>query len=145
MTGLRQKEVELLIMDDDVFFNNLLAKKFSGFQELPEIKERYNISIHQYTDPFECLTRAKNHNHKGQFTIAFVDYYLGQGINGQHLIKLLTKQGMVSKVVLMSQSGRVIGKPDLSLKKVADYSRVIKREYTPEICYLMLLHFCINH
>ena len=132
-------------MDDDVFFNNLLAKQFSKFNELSQFKDKYNVSIHQYTDPQECLTKAKNHNHNGQHTIAFVDYYLGHGINGQHVIKLLAKQSRATKIVLMSQSERAIGKPFQSDEEVPDYSRVIKRKYTPEICYLMLLQFCINH
>ena len=145
MAGLKQKEVELLIMDDDVFFNNLLAKQLSKINELSQFKNKFKVSIHQYTDPFECLSKAKSHSNNGQHTIAFVDFYLGHGINGQHVIKLLTKQSRFIKIVLMSQSERAIGKPFTSNEEVPDYSRVIKRKYTPEICYLMLLQFCINH
>ena len=147
MSVSQLREIDLLIMDDDVFFNNLLAKKFDTFKNKPSITGKYNINISQFSDPDDCLAKVKGYNDApvNKPTIAFVDYYLGNGINGQHLIKLLINQNKAIKIVLMSQSERVIGSSKTEDGETANYSRLIKREYTPEICCLMLLQFITYH
>ena len=142
-TKNQRKEVGLLIMEDDVFYSNLLAKKFKDFRNTPEIKNKYKIQIEQFFDPEDCLEKAKSlESYSDRPVIAFVDYYLGNGINGQHLVKLLVEQNEGIKIVLMSQSEKII-KRMRNFEKT-EYAKVLKHQHTPEVCCMMLEQYIRN-
>jgi ActR/RegA family two-component response regulator len=137
-----KKKVDLLILEDDIFYSNLLAKKFKNFRESPDIKENYKIKIEQFNTPEGCLEKAKSLMDNDQPTIAFVDYYLGNGINGHHIIKLLVEQNEAIKIVMMSQSENVVKK--MKNVKNPTFTKVLKHEHTPEICCMMLEQYIQN-
>ncbi len=137
-----RKKVELLILEDDMFYSKLLAKKFKNFGNTPQIKDNFNLKIEEFNTPEDCLEKARSLVNNELPTIAFVDYYLGNGINGQHIIKLLVEQNEGIKIVMISQSERVIKK--MKNVKNPTFTKVLKREHTPEICCMMLEQYIQN-
>lgn len=137
-----KKRVGLLILEDDVFYSNLLAKKFKNFRETPGIKDNFKIKIEQFNTPEDCLEKAKSLEKNDLPTIAFVDYYLGNGINGHHIIKHLVEQNEGIKIIMMSQSERVVKK--MKNVKNPTFTKVLKHEHTPEICCMMLEQYIQN-
>ena len=135
------KKLDILIMDDDVFFNDLLAKKLLNFIQKPEISERYSVSVEQYYRPEECLSRAKKTGAKSHASIAFVDYYLGDGLNGKHIIKLLMERNGQLKPILMSHSLAIIGNAGAQAEEDYSYNKILKHEFTPDICCILVENY----
>ncbi|MDX9696573.1 MAG: hypothetical protein RBT49_12345 [Bacteroidales bacterium] len=144
MTTHTKQLVEILIMEDDVFYNNLIAKTIFNLQQKPEIKTRFNFTVKQYTKPDECLQKAKDNNFKQPITIAFIDYYLGDGINGKHLVNLLLERNKNIKIVLMSQSERIIEKTCVPELENSRFVKILKHNYTPDICSTIVENYINN-
>ena len=137
-------QIDILIMEDDIFYNNLIAKTIRNFQQKPEIKNRFNLTVNQYTNPDECLQKAKKYNNQNIISIAFVDYYLGDGINGKHLVNLLVERNKNIKIVLMSQSEKVIEKTNVPMSESNRFVKILKHEYTPDICCTIIENYISN-
>ncbi|OFX20908.1 MAG: hypothetical protein A2041_05455 [Bacteroidetes bacterium GWA2_31_9b] len=137
-------QIDILIMEDNIFYNNLIAKTIHNFQQKPEIKNRFNLNVNQYTNPDECLKKAKEYNNQNIISIAFVDYYLGDGINGKHLVNLLVERNKNIKIVLMSQSEKVIEKTNVPMSESNRFVKILKHEYTPDICCTIIENYISN-
>lgn len=139
-----KQQVEILIMEDDIFYNNLIAKTIFNLQQKHEIKTRFSFTIKQYTNPDECLQKAKDYNFEPSITIAFVDYYLGDGINGKHLVNLLLERNKNMKIVLMSQSERIIEKTKIPELENSRFVKILKHNYTPDVCSTIVENYINN-
>ena len=131
------KNVDFLILEDDVFYNNLIAKRLGSLKESPDIKDKYRLKINQFSNAEECLQAAKDTLDSPKATLAFIDYYLGNGINGEHLINLLVDQNERIDIVLMSRSHRALEKSVFNKSNNKVYAKLVKEEFTPDICCII--------
>jgi hypothetical protein len=99
-------------MEDNKYYNNLLSAALR--QKISKIQDRFNykIVLHSFTDSEKCIKKIKSNELLQNDTIAFVDYYLGDGINGSHIIKILKEQSREVMVILLSQSRAVGQRPN---------------------------------
>jgi hypothetical protein len=96
--------------------------------------------MRSFTDANEYIRKIKSRELECNDTIVFVDYYLGNGINAGHIVKLLKELSCDAMVVLLSQSK--------SVKEIAnmipyDYF-VVKDRFAPALCGLYLQQYIEN-
>ena len=128
-----QTLVKILILEDELFYNNLLKNKFQLLQQNPYIDGRYKLDIQQFHNPATFLQNVSNANNNLN-TIVFIDYYLGYGITGLDIVYLLNEINKNIKIVLMSQSEKAIQNLNQPIWHNKRIVKMIKHEYTPEVC-----------
>jgi hypothetical protein len=105
---------------------------------LPESK--YKLVLRSFTDANEYIRQVKSKEIKCNDGIVFIDYYLGNGINAAHIIKLLKEYSSDTMVVLLSQSKSIKEK---SKQVSCDYF-VVKDNLAPALCCLYLKQYVEN-
>jgi hypothetical protein len=135
-----KKRINVIVVEDNDYYNKLLSGVLK--QRIKENRDKwdFNFKFHSYTDALDCLTKIKSGSFEESHSIAFIDYYLGSGINGTHIIKMLKNRTLNSSVVLLSQSKGVMGK---SIPVSYDYF-VLKDESGPALCCLCLEQYIEN-
>src|SRR4030042_2467030 len=109
-----KKTINVLVVEDNEYYNNLLSKIVQQCNQSSSMKGKCRLVLHSFTDSRECIRKIKSGELGNNDTIAFVDYYMGNGINGAHIIKLLKEQNKDTIAVLLSQSKAVEEKNNLS-------------------------------
>ncbi|MGB8490357.1 MAG: response regulator [Bacteroidales bacterium] len=137
---MMKKTVNVLIVEDNEYYNNLLTATLKQCIRLKSEKWDFRIQFHSFTDSCECLGKIRSFDFGENDSIAFIDYYLGEGINGTHLIKVIKDQRLNTTVVLMSQSRDVKKKVDPGWY---DYF-VEKDKSAPALCCLYLEQYLEN-
>ncbi|MBN1417004.1 MAG: response regulator [Bacteroidales bacterium] len=135
-----KKVINVLVVDDNVYFNSLLSKTLKQSNHTSGTQHNCRVILHSFTDSRECIRKIRSGELANNDTIAFIDYYMGNGINGAHIIKLLKEQNKDTIAVLLSQSKAVEEKTNLNH---TDYV-VMKDKTTPALCRLYLEQFIEN-
>jgi len=135
-----KKTINVLVVEDNEYYNNLLSRILQQGNHSSNLRGSFRVVIHSFTDSRECIQKIKSGELGNNDTIAFVDYYMGNGINGAHIIKLLKEQNKDAIAVLLSQSKAVEEKNNLYN---TDYV-VMKDTSAPAICRLYLEQFIEN-
>ena len=88
-----------------------------------------------YKDASAYLADAEN---KTIPTFVFLDYFGGNGVSGPHIVEILKQHYPQAEVILISNNEDEIGavRQQYDNNKVFDY--VIKDDYTPTLCRLLL-------
>jgi len=136
-----KKTINVLIVEDNKYYNNLLSKALQ--QSIHSIREKgkYKLVLYSFTDSLKCIRKIKSHELEHNDTIAFVDYYLGDGVNGAHIVKLLKEQNRDVMVILLSQSRAVEKRCNLTQH---DYF-VVKDTSALALCRLYLEQYIDNY
>jgi DNA-binding response OmpR family regulator len=135
-----KKIINVLVMEDNKYYNDLLSAALR--QSIRKIQEKsdYKMVFHTFTDSQKFMKQIKSNDLLQNDTIAFVDYYLGDGINGSHIIKMLKEQSKEVLVILLSQS-RSVGQKQNQIKY--DYF-VAKDSSALALCCLYLEQYADN-
>ncbi len=129
-----KKKINVLVVEDNEYYNQLLTGALTkSIRSLPG-NSRFEMSFHSFTDSQECVKKIKSHRLSYDDTIAFVDYYLGNGINGEHIQKILKEQNNDTLVILLSQSKNIKQKT----KQNNSSYFVVKDAFAPALCCLYL-------
>ncbi len=135
-----KKIIHVLVVEDNEYFNNLLSKVLQQSIRSDHAGKNYKLVLHSFTDSLECVKKIKSRELENMDTIAFVDYYMGNGINGAHIIKLLKEQNHDTMTILLSQSKAIEEKNNLNHP---DY--IIRKDtMAPALCRLYLEQFIEN-
>ena len=137
---MKKKKINVLVVEDSQFYNDMLSRALKQSSCFIDPFSKYQLVLQTYTDPFECIRNIKTGSVMGKDIIAFIDYYMGNGVNGLHIIKLLKSQNKNALAVLVSQSKAIGEKND---PKVFDYF-VFKDKFAPALCRLYLEQFIEN-
>ncbi|MDF1570569.1 MAG: hypothetical protein P1P82_03020 [Bacteroidales bacterium] len=138
------KEVDVLIFEDDHYYNNLLAKRLNDLNHNPKINLNYQLRIRQVFDPGHFLEEADPVLEKDRQTIAFIDYYLGRGITGTELSGKLLEMNETVKIIILSQSEEVIHRLRNAKPRNNMYTSLVKYEHTPEMCSIIVENYLKN-
>lgn len=135
-----KKIVNVLVIEDNRYCNNLISKALLQSVLFTDRKGKYQLSLHSFIDPIECIRKIKSGELTDKDIIAFVDYYMGNGITGTSIIDLLKKQCNDSMIVLLSPS-KVVAEEHVYNN---DGYFVIKDIFAPALCRLYLEQFIDN-
>jgi hypothetical protein len=138
------KEVDVLIFEDDIYYNNLLAKRLNDLNRNPTISQYYRVRVRQVTDADHFLEKADPVLDKNRQTIAIVDHYLGRGITGTELSGKLLEMNENVKIVILSQSEEVIHRLRNAKPRNNMYTSLVKYEHTPEMCGIIVENYLKN-
>ena len=130
----------MLVIEDNEYYNNLLSNAIKQSVSSLLLKGKYQLVLRSFTDANDYIRKVKSKEIECNNTIVFVDYYLGEGINASHVIKMLKALSCDTMVVLISQSKAVKEK---SINIPYDYF-VVKDNFAPALCGLYLQQFIEN-
>jgi len=133
-------DINILVVEDSSWFIDLLKTELKRCSEVLWIRENFRFIFHSYTDVTNVIPKLKIRSSKNSYSIAYLDYYLGQAINASHIIKLVKEHSPEAEIVLFSQSKNVADKVD---RKLYDFF-ILKDESTPALCRLYLEQYLEN-
>ena len=135
-----KKTINVLVIEDNEYYNNLLSNALQQSINSILLNGEYRLILHSFTNAADYIRKIKSQELECNDAIVFLDYYLGDGINAAHIIRLLKEQTCDTMVVLLSQSRTVREKSNLSHY---DYF-VVKDSLAPALCSLYLRQFIEN-
>ncbi|MCB0823252.1 MAG: hypothetical protein KDC09_11185 [Bacteroidales bacterium] len=134
----KKQSIRILVIGVEQQMNTKIVDAMNK-KELRLIAERpveFDINaFNNYKDASVYLADVEN---KTIPTFVFLDYFGGNGVSGPHIVEILKKQYPQAEVILISNNEDEIGKvrEQYDNNKVFDY--VIKDDYTPTLCRLLL-------
>ncbi len=135
-----KETIKVLVIEDNEYYNNLLSNAIQQSVNPMLFKGKHQLVLRSFTDANEYIRKIKSNELECNDTIVFVDYYLGEGINAGHIIKILKEHCSDAMVVLLSQSNSVREKSNLV---PYDYF-VVKDKFAPSLCGLYLQQYIEN-
>lgn len=135
-----KKTINVLVIEDNEYYNNLLSNSLQQSINSILLKGEYRLILRSFTNAADYIRKIKSQELQCSDAIIFLDYYLGNGLNAAHIIKLLREQSCDTMVVLLSQSRNVKEKASQSQY---DYF-VVKDSLAPALCSLYLKQFIEN-
>lgn len=99
---LEKKTFRIVVLEDSEFFNDLLTKQLEQYTGMLAMERNCLFEIHSYTSPADFIRNLKNDT-----DIAFVDYYLGNGVTGLDILKKIRQKCWDCKVVILSQARNI--------------------------------------
>jgi len=135
-----KKTINVLVVEDNEYYNELISEALKKIICSDKNKGDFRFLFYSFTDPGECITKIKSREFADNESIAYIDYYLGNGINGTHIIKMLKDQSVGSMIILLSQSKSVREKTGPA---GYDYF-VLKDNSAPALCSLFLEQYIDN-
>ena len=131
------RKVNVIVVEDNGYYNSLLVKTLKSVRVVSDPEHRCMVIFHSFTNPAACLQMIRTGSYDTDDLIAYVDYYLGDGITGSHLVKLLKRHNRRSHIIMLSQSISVSEKNSLFM---IDFF-VRKDAHAPALCRLYLEQF----
>jgi len=138
--SIMKETINVLVIEDNEYYNNLLSNAIQQSISSILLKGNHQLVMRSFTDANEYIRKIKSGELECNDTIVFVDYYLGNGINASHVVKLLKELSCDVTVVLLSQSKSV---KEISNMIPYDYF-VVKDRFAPALCGLYLQQYIEN-
>ena len=122
-------------------FNNILSQALrQHLQNRKDLVKNSDIKWFSFTNPNECLNLIRSDKFEGS-SIAFLDYYLGEGRDGIKLLNVFKEKNNEIKFVVLSQSDQIVNKY-MQYDQMDVDGNVIKKDiYAPDICCILLEDF----
>ena len=134
-------EIDIIVLEDNNYYRYALLKELKNCILVYPGSNYIKFNFHQYAGAIDFINDFKDDRFLGRNVIAFIDYYLGDGINGKHIIKRLKENNCSIKTVLISQSNNLKYLYRKSGDRGNEIDFVAKDEYTLPICSLILEQF----
>lgn len=88
----------IVVLEDSEFFNDVMTKQLKRYARILSLNKGCDFDIESYTSASDCLR-----NMKEDTAIAFVDYYLGNGITAIDILRKIRRKCVDCKVIVISQ------------------------------------------
>lgn len=135
-----KQTINVLVIEDNEYYNNMLSNAIKQSVNSLLLKGKHQLVLRSFTDATEYIRKIRSKELECNNTVVFVDYYLGEGINASHIIKMLKELACDTMVVLLSQSKEVKEK-----SKMIPYDYfVVKDNFAPALCSLYLQQYIEN-
>jgi CheY-like chemotaxis protein len=132
--------VNVLVVEDNEYYNNLIFNALQQSIHFVKRKMKFKLILHSFVDSFDCMKKIESREFIDNDVIAFVDHNMDNGISGAQIIRLLKKENSNTLAVLLSQSRSV---EERSVQNNYDFY-VIKDTFAPALCRLYLDQFIEN-
>jgi DNA-binding NtrC family response regulator len=93
-----KKIFRILVLEDNEIFNDLLSKQLEQYTSSLAMHKSCLFDIQSFTSSSDCLRNLKNDT-----DIAFVDYYLENGVTGSDILKKIKEKCWDCKVIIISR------------------------------------------
>jgi DNA-binding NtrC family response regulator len=93
-----EKSVKIVVIEDNEFFNQLLTTRLKNYIYPIADDQHFNLLVQSFTNPKDALR-----NMEDDTDIVFLDYYLGDSVNGMDVMKKIKKSCNSCNVIIISQ------------------------------------------
>ncbi len=76
--------VIVLVVEDNEYYNSLLSRTLQKSGNNLQLKHDCQVKIHSFTNAGECISMIMSGDLGNNDIIAFIEYYIGNGITGGH-------------------------------------------------------------
>ena len=135
-----KQKINVVVIEDDEYYNNLLSNAIQQSVNPFLLNGKYQLVLRSFTNAGDFIRKLRSGELRCDNSAVFMDYYLGEGINASHVIKLMTELTDDSMVVLLSQSKTVREK----IKQVPHDYFVVKDRFAPALCSLYMKQYIEN-
>lgn len=135
-----KKTINVLVIEDNEYYNNLIYIALQQSRHFFQRKVNYQLVLHSFIDSSECMQKIESREFMDNDVVAFVDHNMGNGISGAQIIRLLKKENSNTLAILLSQSRTI---EDKSSQNNYDFF-VIKDTFAPALCRLYLDQYIEN-
>ena len=126
-----KKVFRIIVLEDSEFFNNMLTKQIDYFTSILAMEKNCRFEIQSCVSTTDFLRNLKH-----ETDIAFVDYYLENGITGADMIEKIKEQCWDCKVVVISQEKNIRNTVMSSIDEGVDF--VFKDlQSLPKCCFIL--------
>ncbi len=133
-----KQKINVLVIEDNEYYNNLI---FNALQQSAHfVQQKYQLVLHSFVDSLDCMQKIVSREFIDNDVIAFVDYNLGNSVNGPQIIRQLKKENSNTLAVLLSHT---LGIEERSVQNNYDFC-VVKDTFAPALCRLYLDQFIEN-
>ncbi len=105
----------IVVVEDNEYYNSLISEALKQFVLSDRRIKGIPYSFYSFTNAGECVSLIRSGEFSGKELIGFIDYYLGEGITGMHIIKVLKDYLSDSEIIMLSNSTDVKGRTDNNL------------------------------
>ncbi|MFZ5554398.1 MAG: response regulator [Bacteroidota bacterium] len=96
----RKKQIfKIVVLEDSSFYNNILTRQLEYYTNAIAMDKKCEFNIQSFTSSVDFVR-----NLQPDIDIAFVDYYLGNGVTGSQIIREIKKVCKNCKIIIISQS-----------------------------------------
>ena len=135
-----KKNIIVLVVEDNEYFNKLLSRALKEKIKSIKTNNDFRISFYSFSEPVECINKLRSGEFRGSEFVVYIDYYLGNGITGLHIIRMLIEQSSGLTVTLLSNSKSVKEK----VNSAWYHYFVLKDNTAPALCCLYLEQYLEN-
>jgi len=90
---------KIVVVEDNSFYNNVLTRQLKNYTDAIAQDKDVEFEIQSYTSAADFVRNLKE-----DIDVVFLDYYLGNGVNGLYIIKQIKKLCKDCKIIIISQS-----------------------------------------
>lgn len=94
----KKKVFRILVIEDSEFFNKLLTRQLQHFADTLALQKGCQFEIRSFTSASDGLRNLDK-----KTDLAFVDYYLGNGMTADKVLEKIKEQCRECQVVIISQ------------------------------------------
>lgn len=94
----RKKIIKIAILEDNDFYNKMITRRLTNYTSLLSLSSKYQFDIQSYTRPIDFMKKIDP-----DLDMAFVDYYLGDGITAKEILPYINKLCRNCKTVVTSK------------------------------------------
>ena len=129
-----KKKINVIVVEDNMYYNVLLSNALQQSIHFIKREVHYQLVLQSFVDSRTCMQIIESPEFRDNYTIAFVDYNVGNGITGTNIIDKLKMQNSHTQAILLTQSTSINEKEE---KQNHDYF-VVKDTFAPALCRLYL-------
>ena len=130
----KRKKYRILILDDSEFYNMLLTRELENHTMGIQLENEMDFIIESYTSAEKCMAKIKDDT-----SIAFIDYYLGNGITASDVMRKLKQKARNCRIVILSQTYSIRTALKTITEGAAEF--VLKDKMALEKCCFMVSDF----
>lgn len=93
------QNIRIVVLDDSDFYNHLLTRQIQSYTRAVAEHTDYRFAIESYAHADDCIR-----NLKSDTDLAFLDYYLGNGVTAQDVIRQIKRKCNNCKIVVVSKT-----------------------------------------
>lgn len=93
-----KKVFRIVVIEDSEFFNSVLTRQLQNYADALALERNCKFEIRSFTSPADCIR-----NMNEETDVAFVDFYLGNGITAVEMLEKIKRKCKNCKVIVISQ------------------------------------------
>jgi CheY-like chemotaxis protein len=127
----RKQRVKIAVLDDSEFYNRLVSDQLRSYADGIALDSEQEFIIESYSDPRDFFRNLTD-----DIDLVYSDYYLGNGITGQDIIRMTKEKCTDCTVVILSQNRNTNTAVD-AINQGAEKFIFKDRNTLPKTCFFL--------